>query len=73
MVVNVTKAKKQSNVRAAGSDDKANIAPAVKLSLEQTMEYIKEDEYIELTPKSIRMRKILLKEIDRKRQQKNTQ
>ena len=73
IVVNVTKAKKQSNVRAAGSDDKANIAPAVKLSLEQTMEYIKEDEYIELTPKSIRMRKILLKEIDRKRQQKNTQ
>lgn len=72
IVVNVTKAKKQSNVRAAGADDKANIAPAVKLSLEQTMEYIKEDEYIEITPKSIRMRKILLKEIDRKRQMKNS-
>ncbi len=67
IVVNVIKAKKQSNVRAASADDKASIAPAVKMSLEQTMEYIKEDEYIELTPKSIRIRKILLKEIDRKR------
>ncbi len=70
IVVNVTKAKKQSNVRAASADDKVAIAPAIKMSLEQTMEYIKEDEYVELTPKSIRMRKILLKEIDRKRQAK---
>ena len=67
IVVNVIKAKKQTNVRAASADDKVAIAPAVKMSLEQIMEYIKEDEYVELTPKSIRMRKIMLKEIDRKR------
>ncbi len=70
LVVNVTKAKKQTNIRAASADEKVNIAPAVKMSLEQFMEYIKEDEYIELTPKSIRVRKILLKEIERKRSKK---
>ena len=70
IVVNVTKAKKQTNIRAASADEKVNIAPAVKMSLEQFMEYIKEDEYIELTPKSIRVRKILLKEIERKRSKK---
>ncbi|MEA3451770.1 MAG: GTP-binding protein, partial [Bacteroidota bacterium] len=70
LVVNVIKAKKQTNVRAASADDKVAIAPAVKMSLEQIMEYIKEDEYVELTPKSIRMRKILLKEFERKREAK---
>ncbi|MBN2773286.1 MAG: translational GTPase TypA, partial [Prolixibacteraceae bacterium] len=58
--VNVIKTKKLSNVRASGSDDKAFIVPAIKFSLEQCMEYIREDEYIEVTPKSIRLRKILL-------------
>ena len=67
MVVNVTKTKKLSNVRAAGSDDKARIAPAIKFSLEEALEYIQKDEYVEVTPKSLRLRKILLKETDRKR------
>ncbi len=56
--VNITKAKKLSNVRASGSDDAAKIAPKVEFSLEEAMEYIKDDEYLEVTPKSIRMRKI---------------
>lgn len=56
--VNITKAKKLSNVRASGTDDAAKIAPKVSLSLEEAMEYIKDDEYLEITPKSIRMRKI---------------
>ena len=68
IVVNVTKTKKLSNVRAAGTDDKASITPAIKFSLEEAMEYIKGDEYVEVTPKSIRLRKILLSETDRKRQ-----
>lgn len=67
MVVNITKTKKLTNVRAAGSDDKARIAPAVKFSLEEALEYIQKDEYVEVTPKSIRLRKIFLKETDRKR------
>lgn len=67
MVVNITKTKKLSNVRAAGSDDKAKIAPAVKFSLEEALEYIQKDEYVEVTPQSIRLRKILLTESDRKR------
>ncbi|PID94435.1 MAG: translational GTPase TypA [Bacteroidetes bacterium] len=67
IVVNITKTKKLTNVRAAGSDAKAMIVPAVKFSLEEAMEYIKEDEYIEITPKSMRLRKILLDENDRKR------
>ncbi len=58
LVVNVTKGKKMSNMRASGTDDNVKIAPAIKFSLEEAMEYIKEDEYIEVTPLSIRMRKI---------------
>lgn len=68
--VNVIKTKKLTNVRASGSDDKAVIVPAIKFSLEEAMEYIKEDEYIEVTPKSMRLRKILLNENDRKRMKK---
>jgi GTP-binding protein len=71
IVVNVTKAKKLSNMRAAGSDEKASIAPATKFSLEEAMEYIGEDEYVEVTPKSIRLRKTLLGEIERKRKKKS--
>jgi GTP-binding protein len=67
LLVNITKTKKLTNVRAAGSDDKASLAPAIKFSLEQCMEYIKKDEYIEVTPKSIRLRKIILDEHERKR------
>jgi GTP-binding protein len=70
LTINVVKTKKQSNVRAAGSDDKAMIIPATKFSLEEFMEYIRADEYLEVTPKSLRLRKILLTEVDRKRQQK---
>jgi len=70
LVINVIKTKKQSNVRASGSDDKVSIAPAIKFSLEESMEYIADDEYVEVTPKSIRLRKILLSEIDRKRAKK---
>lgn len=68
LVVNVIKTKKLTNMRASGSDDKTSIAPAIKFSLEEAMEYIGEDEYVEVTPKHIRLRKILLKEHDRKRQ-----
>ena len=67
LVINVTKSKKLSNVRAAGSDDKVKLAPPTKFSLEEALEYIKEDEYVELTPESIRLRKIYLKEHERKR------
>ena len=67
MVVNVTKTKKLTNVRAAGSDDRARIVPAIKFSLEEALEYIQKDEYVEVTPKHLRLRKILLKETDRKR------
>lgn len=67
LVVNVTKTKKLTNMRASGADDKMKIAPAVKFSLEEAMEYIQEDEYVEVTPKSIRLRKILLTENDRAR------
>ncbi|MDR1369944.1 MAG: translational GTPase TypA [Dysgonamonadaceae bacterium] len=70
LVVNVTKSKKLTNVRASGTDDKARLAPPVVFSLEQGLEYIKEDEYMELTPNSMRLRKILLDENDRKRQAK---
>ena len=72
LVVNVTKPKKLSNMRASGSDDKLSISPAVKFSLEESMEYIGEDEYVEVTPKSIRLRKILLNEHDRKRIKRST-
>ncbi len=70
ILINITKTKKQSNVRAAGTDDKSSIAPAIKFSLEQCMEYIKKDEYIEVTPKSIRLRKIILDEHARKRSER---
>ena len=67
MVINITKTKKQSNVRSAGADEKARIIPAVKFSLEEALEYIQKDEYVEVTPKHIRLRKVLLKETERKR------
>lgn len=67
LVVNVTKTKKLTNIRASGSDEKMRIAPAVKFSLEEALEYIQADEYVEVTPRSIRLRKTLLSENDRKR------
>ncbi len=67
IVVNLTKSKKLTNMRASGSDEKTSIAPPVVFSLEEALEYIKADEYVEVTPKHIRLRKILLHEIDRKR------
>lgn len=67
IVVNVTKSKKLTNMRASGADDKARIVPPVVFSLEESLEYIKEDEYVEVTPHHIRLRKILLDENDRKR------
>ncbi|MCX6301341.1 MAG: translational GTPase TypA [Bacteroidia bacterium] len=67
ITVNVTKLKKLTNMRASGSDDKIILAPPVRFSLEEAMEYIASDEYIEITPKSMRLRKIMLGEIDRKR------
>jgi len=67
LVVNVIKTKKLSNMRASGSDEKTVIVPPVRFSLEEAMEYIKNDEYVEVTPKSIRLRKILLDENARKR------
>ena len=70
LVLNVTKTKKLTNVRASGSDDKAYIVPAIKFSLEEAMEYIADDEYVEVTPKSIRLRKIYLDENERKRRKK---
>ncbi|NQV03004.1 MAG: translational GTPase TypA, partial [Bacteroidia bacterium] len=70
MLINLTKTKKLSNVRASGSDDKAVIIPAIKFSLEEAMEYIQGDEYVEVTPKTIRLRKIILDEIERKRSRK---
>ncbi len=70
MVVNVTKTKKLSNVRASGSDDKVKLAPPIQFSLEEALEYIQKDEYVEVTPKSLRLRKIYLDENERKRQEK---
>ena len=67
LVVNVTKAKQLTNTRASGTDDKARIIPPVVLSLEEALEYIKEDEYVEVTPKSMRIRKIILDHLERKR------
>ena len=72
IVINVCKLKKLSNMRASGTDEKSFIVPAVKFSLEEAMEYIRDDEYVEVTPKSIRMRKIFLDEIERKRRSKTT-
>ena len=70
LVVNVCKSKKLSNMRASGSDEKMRIAPAIKLSLEEYMELINKDEYLEITPRNLRLRKILLDENDRKRANK---
>ena len=70
ITVNVTKAKQLTNMRASGSDDKASIAPPKVFTLEEALEYIKEDEYVEVTPKAMRLRKILLNEVDRKRASK---
>ncbi len=70
IVVNVTKSKKLTNMRASGADDKARIIPPVVFSLEEALEYIKADEYVEVTPNHIRMRKIILDEIERKRANK---
>ncbi len=67
IVVNVTKSKKLTNMRASGADDKARIVPPVVFSLEEALEYIKEDEYVEVTPRHIRLRKIILDELERKR------
>lgn len=67
--INVTKSKKLTNMRASGSDDKVKLPPALKMSLEEALEYIQADEYVEVTPKSLRMRKIYLDENDRKRYQ----
>lgn len=70
LVINVTKAKQLTNVRASGSDEKARVIPKTVMSLEECLEYIKEDEYVEVTPKSMRMRKILLDHLERKRANK---
>ena len=70
LVINVTKAKQLTNVRASGSDDKARVIPKTEMSLEECLEYIKEDEYVEVTPKSMRMRKIILDHLERKRANK---
>ncbi len=67
LVINIVKTKKLTNMRASGSDDKVRIVPAIKFSLEEAMEYIRVDEYLEVTPKHLRLRKILLQEHDRKR------
>ncbi|MFK7782207.1 translational GTPase TypA [Psychroserpens sp.] len=67
MTVNVTKTKKLSNVRSSGADDKAKIVPAIKFSLEEALEYIQKDEYVEVTPNHLRLRKVYLKEVERKR------
>lgn len=71
LVINVTKSKKLTNMRASDSDDKARIIPPVVFSLEEALEYIKEDEYVEVTPKSMRMRKVILDETERKRANKS--
>lgn len=70
IVVNVTKSKKLTNMRASGADDKARIIPPVVFSLEEALEYIKEDEYVEVTPHHLRLRKIILDELERKRANK---
>ena len=70
LAMNLTKSKKLTNMRASGSDDKVRLAPPIKFSLEEALEYIQKDEYVEVTPKSIRLRKIMLNENDRKRASK---
>lgn len=73
LVVNATEPKKLTNHRASGSDDASRAAPKIQMTLEECMEYIQQDECIEVTPKSIRMRKVILNEDDRKKQQKSMQ
>ncbi len=73
IVVNVTKEKKLTNMRAAGSDDKAKIAPAVKFSLEEALEYIQKDEYVEVTPHHLRLRKIILSEAERRKAERRAE
>ena len=70
LVVNVTKSKKLTNMRASGADDKAKLIPPIVMSLEEALEYIKEDEYLEVTPNNLRIRKIILDENERKRMSK---
>jgi len=70
LVVNVNKTKKLSNMRSSGSDDKVLIPPSIKFSLEEYMEIIRNDEYLEITPRTLRLRKIYLNEIERKRMSK---
>ena len=72
LCVNVTKTKKLTNMRASGSDDKVRLAPPRVFSLEECLEYIQDDEFVEVTPKSLRIRKILLREAERKRGMKIT-
>jgi GTP-binding protein len=67
MTMNINKTKKLTNIRASGTDDKAHLAPPIRFSLEEALEYIADDEYVEVTPKSIRLRKIYLDETERKR------
>ena len=68
LIINVGKSKKLTNMRASGADDKTSITPPIRMSLEEHMEYIRKDEYLEITPKSFRIRKIILSEHDRKRE-----
>ena len=72
LVINVSKTKKLSNIRSAGTDEKVKLAPPIKFTLEEAIEYIQKDEYVEVTPNSIRLRKILLDENERKRMSKKT-
>jgi len=67
LVVNVSKSKQLTNMRASGTDEKAHLAPPIVFSLEEALEYIKNDEYVEVTPKSMRIRKIILDATERKR------
>lgn len=73
LVINVVREKKLTNMRASGSDENVRIAPKIKFSLEEALEYIQDDEYVEVTPKAIRLRKILLNENDRKRAKNKTE
>jgi GTP-binding protein len=70
LVINVTKTKKLTNMRSSGNDDKARLVPPRKFSLEEALEYIQADEYVEVTPESLRLRKTLLREAERKRGEK---
>jgi GTP-binding protein len=71
LVINVTRMKKLTNHRASGSDDKTSLTPPRKFTLEEALEYIQEDEYVEVTPKNIRLRKVYLKDFERKKASKD--